>query len=562
MYDAPVIKMDFRRNTRRAHLLLLLLISFFVFLIAGIAEAETYQPALWFMDDLLITQVPGGDYSHAGTLNFDVVGRNNFDIKAPFDCEIVDLFPTYECGNTVVIQSVNMVQYANGSVGYMSLAFGHDNDISDCYIGRRVAQGEVFCQNGDYGNANGVHSHVTVIAGKYTDAPGFIPVSTGNYTFSNAIRPEKALFITDSTNIINTQGISFIKYPGYVNLGDDFYGVILNTKYWKPISQKADTNRIYLETEDGSSRQIWRFIRQEDDSYVISSCYDGKVLEMSEGKREICTQITAAAEDWGGAYQRWYLIRYGNGYIIKSKHYPDEDWVMDNYGDFEQDDNIIQINNRNNSTAQVWSVYAAYDVQLTGPALTVMPGSSASPTQFEWVRSYGATSYNLRIFKDVIWEGEDYSVMNASNGAQVILPAGNYVAYVDAVNYHKYIAGEVVSFTVPEESVIQDLFDMRDEALTLNLPADLTMIGAEAFADVSAVYFVLPEGIKMIESKAFPNNSMVFLYGQSIESISDIPFNGSGIIVEMGNVYSLDLANKFKGTEVQYVKRDGTRITE
>lgn len=104
-----------------------------------------------------------------------------------------------------------MVQYANGTIGYMSLAFGHDNDISDCPIGRRVVQGEVFCQNGDYGNASGVHSHVTVIAGKYTDDPGFKQVSTGRYTFANAIRPEEALFITENTNVIDTKGIVFKK---------------------------------------------------------------------------------------------------------------------------------------------------------------------------------------------------------------------------------------------------------------------------------------------------------------------------------------------------------------
>lgn len=93
---------------------LLFFISFlFLFLLVLCrANAET-QNALWFMDDLYITQLPGGDYSHAGTLNFDVIGVNNRNIKAPFDCEIVKVYPGYDTGNTVIIQSVTPVQFAN-----------------------------------------------------------------------------------------------------------------------------------------------------------------------------------------------------------------------------------------------------------------------------------------------------------------------------------------------------------------------------------------------------------------------------------------------------------------
>ena len=34
------------------------------------------QPAMWFMDDMYFTQLPGGGYSHLGTCNFDVIGDN------------------------------------------------------------------------------------------------------------------------------------------------------------------------------------------------------------------------------------------------------------------------------------------------------------------------------------------------------------------------------------------------------------------------------------------------------------------------------------------------------
>ena len=166
-------------------------------------RADAIQPAMWIMDDLNITQVPGGDYSHAGTLNFDIKGVRNPNIKAPFDCKIVAVFPTKESGNTVIIQSISPVRYADGTVDYMSMAVGHDEDISDCIndynTGRIISQGEVFYQNGEYGVATGIHTHVTCIRGKYTDHPDWVQVSTGNSTFHNAIDPTTAFFVYSET---------------------------------------------------------------------------------------------------------------------------------------------------------------------------------------------------------------------------------------------------------------------------------------------------------------------------------------------------------------------------
>lgn len=161
-------------------------------------------------------------------------------------------------------------------------------------------------------------------------------------------------------------------------------------------------------------------------SECVGSEYITIVLEMHNGVREICTQISAQGTFWGGYYQQWYLIPYEQGYILKSKHYPGEDWVMDLHGAFSDDDTVIQINKRNNSPAQIWSIYKGDDVQLKGPILTITPGTSATPTKFTWTRSYGATTYNLRVFKDEIWEGEDHSLYEVSSGCEMILPEGNH----------------------------------------------------------------------------------------------------------------------------------------
>lgn len=79
----------------------------------------------------------------------------------------------------------------------------------------------------------------------------------------------------------------------YANLGDDFYAVILNKHCWKPISQTEGTELITLETETGTPMQKWHFVRQSDGSYVITSCYDGKALEMTGGYTTVGRQMSA-----------------------------------------------------------------------------------------------------------------------------------------------------------------------------------------------------------------------------------------------------------------------------
>ncbi len=173
------------------------------------AEAAT-QNALWFMDDLKITQVPGGDYSHKGTQNFDVVGVKNNNIKAPFDCKIVKIHKGKTYGNTVIIESTNKVLYADGTTDYMSMCFAHDNDISDLSVGKSLKQGQVFYQTGTYGNVTGRHSHVTVIKGKYKNDM-WTKNRYDNYCSPNAINPTKGLFITDKTNVVDKKGLTFKK---------------------------------------------------------------------------------------------------------------------------------------------------------------------------------------------------------------------------------------------------------------------------------------------------------------------------------------------------------------
>lgn len=175
---------------------------------------EDCQKAMWFMHDMYITQLPN-EGGHQGTQNFDVIGSTSNDIFAPFDCKVVAVYPEERSGNTVIVQSVKPVRYADGRVDYMCMAFAHDNDISNVYNSSTgaiyqgvIKQGEVFYQTGTYGPNTGRHSHVTCIAGTYQN--DFWTVNEyGNYCSPHAIPPTSALFISSSTNIVNSAGLNF-----------------------------------------------------------------------------------------------------------------------------------------------------------------------------------------------------------------------------------------------------------------------------------------------------------------------------------------------------------------
>ena len=237
--------------------------------------------------------------------------------------------------------------------------------------------------------------------------------------------------------------------PSYADLGDDFYAVILNTEHWKTISLEDDQS-VKIRPEDGTSKQVWRFKKQSDGSYLILSAKTGKALELYAGETADGTPVKACSEDWGGNYQRWYLYPQGNGYCIVSKHYSDtKNIAMDLSAAAAYDGTSVIGWKRYNGASQIWSIYSAQDVQLTAPNFSVNVDTSNQQAKFTWSEVYGESNYSVKIWKDKLYEGNAYKVCDtAVSGYSVSLPAGTYYAYVDAGNYFGWKQSNVVSFTV------------------------------------------------------------------------------------------------------------------
>jgi len=165
---------------------------------------DGYEVCLFPLDVLHMTQDEGGDYSHEGTYNIDLVGTTvNAPLYAPVTMMVVGTSLSYEGGNNVKFQSVNKVHLANGNLDYLTIEFSHDNNPPVTTIGQVVAQGQLCYHTGTYGYVTGDHVHTCAGEGTYQGITQRPP--HGWWDLTNRIHYWDACYIND-TRVINDYG--------------------------------------------------------------------------------------------------------------------------------------------------------------------------------------------------------------------------------------------------------------------------------------------------------------------------------------------------------------------
>jgi len=240
-----------------------------------------------------------------------------------------------------------------------------------------------------------------------------------------------------------------------LNIGDDFYATILHTESWKPITRDED-GFIRLRSEKGSASQVWRFRRQDDGSYTIASTGDNKLLEMYCGITDNNNPVAVCNEDWGGAYQRWYIFKQGDGYVLQSKHYTSMNRVLTLQGFDTFDGMAVQTCVRTNLSTQIFSIYQGSDIQMKSPTLSSV--TDGVMTTFSWNDIYGESGYDLLIYKD----GNLYNSIRIISGNRCThtqyLPIGNYTAYVQAFNAYEYKQSDTISISIAPLDIGTDFY--------------------------------------------------------------------------------------------------------
>ena len=121
-------------------------------------------------------------------------------------------------------------------------------------------------------------------------------------------------------------------YTRCEDIGTDFYAKIVNIKLGSVIANQDGyaTSRINTDKAD----RLWKFKKQEDNSYKIISCLDGTVLDVDHAKTSSKTDILCH-ESNDSSNQRWYISKNGSGYTLMPAHA--QGMALDVWGLYSED---------------------------------------------------------------------------------------------------------------------------------------------------------------------------------------------------------------------------------
>ncbi|MCH5212063.1 MAG: RICIN domain-containing protein [Oscillospiraceae bacterium] len=225
-------------------------------------------------------------------------------------------------------------------------------------------------------------------------------------------------------------------------------GIIYNVDSGKVLTVN-DKGYVQLGTENGYANQVWKFVWCSDGNYKIISALDGSRLDVETAGDENNLKLHTWPDDTNANNQRFCFYKQGNGFVIRPKSSSNR--VLDCTEGGTADGTQIQIYDRNNTSAQIFGVYYANDVQLKAPTLSVSVNRENSTATFNWNEVYGEKRYDVKIWKNELWDGDSYHTeWGAKDGYNIELPAGTYQAYVDASNHFDIKMSNTVTFVIPE----------------------------------------------------------------------------------------------------------------
>lgn len=149
--------------------------------------------------------------THVNSYAIDIAGRDH-NIESAFAPFTGIIKKKWENGNSIWLESVAPVLFADGSVDYAVIMMTHDNSIKDLYVGQIIYQGVNFYQEGTAGQASGNHIHLGVGKGKFTGT-GWYQNKEGYWVINNQVKPYEAFYLS-GTEIINDGGYPWKNIEG------------------------------------------------------------------------------------------------------------------------------------------------------------------------------------------------------------------------------------------------------------------------------------------------------------------------------------------------------------
>ena len=191
--------------------------------------------------------------THRGTYALDDAGKDTGieTAYAPFDGVVKKIWAN---GNTVWLESLQPVEYADATIDYATVSMTHDNDISNLRVGQTVKQNAPFYQEGTAGNATGNHVHLECAKGRFTGT-GWNQNSYGYWVINNPYKPHMMFWVDGK--IINGGGLNWKSTTGGTSMAKD---TTIQRVFEMGLSRKADSGALTT-------------YRQATDEVLVNSVY-------------------------------------------------------------------------------------------------------------------------------------------------------------------------------------------------------------------------------------------------------------------------------------------------
>lgn len=335
-------------------------------------------------------------------------------------------------------------------------------------------------------------------------------VAASNGSFSYTIQTDKYggsgwysvhLYAFDTSEKQTRYAFEGIHATSYANLGDDFYAYIIKYSSWKHLEGSESLNVQIAENGNDSCdpKQIWHFVRQNDNSYKIINEYNGNCMDACDWGTENGTKV-GTWTDSGVSAQRWYLVQSGNGYKIKASY---TDLYLDCCDDSDEAGTKIQLYQNHDTPAQIFNIYKLTNdgsnyAKIWPAPVKVTAKVNSDRVTVSWTESklnneFDKREYDLRVFDSN--DNVVYSKLKLAETSHTFnLPqTGTYKVSVASVNskyWECFNFSEKISFTINKLTPKATVKDVKIEHnATVNYKSTC-MLSPEITADKGTKYEV------------------------------------------------------------------------
>lgn len=412
-----------KRFNKLISLVLTLVITLSVVTIAPISASAATYSFLFPVQNGNIAYYYGYSASYGGNhTGIDIHSRGDDTIYSASDGVVVATANScyhiscgYACEHYNTYGNYIKVKNSDGTYSYYGHLLQNSLKVS---VGNSVYKGQAIATMGSSGYSTGKHLHFEVRLSNGSTTVNVNPTSNGgsiSYSYS---------------------GYGSVQ-ENHIDLGTDFYASIAHMKSWKYVTAQENGN-VDLCSETYISNQYWKFVRQNDGSYIIFSPTTGKCLDVSGGSSENNANVQVYDKNDTPA-QKWNIYNCGNGYQLKPQC---SDCVLEmNAWDFYENVNVV-CGTKDGSDAEIFSINKR-DLNVISDTQLKISENNGYVT-FTWAEPNCATNYNIKIWNgNSVQSGEaPINLWNVTNfNYKIKLGEGTFTTYIETYNklsdYHQ-----------------------------------------------------------------------------------------------------------------------------